>query len=162
MSPGSRDPSTPTRSRREANRACCQMQESDTIHDQILTPPDYLHGLCNWLAKRIFWLPTTQHRMANQPTAGAPAPREAPQPLHRHTTILVEVFPLPLKGFWGFSLHTSRYYGLGGVATSGNCNTAGLGTWDMVFLYGENFSIADYGFNHESSKQPPARRASCI
>jgi hypothetical protein len=35
----------------------------------------------------------------------------------------------------------SKLYILEGVVTSRNCNTAGLGTWDIGFLFGENFSI---------------------
>jgi hypothetical protein len=27
------------------------------------------------------------------------------------------------------------------VVTSRNCNTAGLGTWDIGFFFGKNFSI---------------------
>jgi hypothetical protein len=54
----------------------------------------------------------------------------------------MEVFFPFSSGFLGcFSSIPSKSYILEGVATSWNCNTAGLETWDIyVVLFGKNFS----------------------
>jgi hypothetical protein len=45
-------------------------------------------------------------------------------------------------GIWVvFPSMPSKLYILEGVVISRNCNTAGLGTWDIGFLFRKNFNI---------------------
>ena len=61
---------------------------------------------------------------------------EGPLPLF-WLSVLMEVFSPFSYGFLGcFSSIPSKSYILEGVATSWNCNTAGLGTWDIWFYLG--------------------------